>query len=123
MQDALPSFVRDSHIKDKNGKRPSEQDYDPCTLMIPQAMWPTFTPAMRQYWEIKSNNNEKILFFKLGKFYEIFYNDALICHRLLDLNFMGGAKSGKLHCGFPEAALDKYVVVLVNAGYKVAVIE
>ena len=78
---------------------------------------------MRQYWEIKQSNNEKILFFKLGKFYEIFYQDAVICNKLLDLNFMGGTKSGRLHCGFPEMALDKYVGTLVNAGYKVAVIE
>lgn len=40
---------------------------------------------------------------------------------MLDLNWMGGAK--KLHVGFPEKALDKYIVILVNNGYKVAVIE
>ena len=62
-----------------------------------------------------------ILFFKLGKFYEIFYNDAIICQKILDLNWMGGAK--KLHVGFPEKALDKYLVILVNHGFKVAVIE
>lgn len=47
----------------------------------------------------------------------------MICHKLLDLNFMGGAKDGRLHCGFPEAALDKYVSVLIASDYKVAVIE
>jgi DNA mismatch repair protein MSH6 len=64
---------------------------------------------------------EKILFFKLGKFYEIFFIDAIICQRILDLNWMGGAK--KLHIGFPEKVLDKYLSIMVNHGYKVAVIE
>ena len=75
---------------------------------------------MKQYWKIKQRNYEKILFFKLGKFYEIFYNDAIICNKLLDLNWMG---RGKLHVGFPEKVLDKYLHQLVSAGYKVAVIE
>ena len=84
-------------------------------------MWKEFTPCMKQYWEIKQYNNEKILFFKLGKFYEIFFMDAIICQKILDLNWMGGAK--KLHIGFPEKVLDKYLSIMVNLGYKVAVIE
>ena len=51
----------------------------------------------------------------------MFYNDAIIGQKLLDLNWMGGAK--KLHVGFPEKALDKYVKILVDAGLRVAVIE
>ena len=76
---------------------------------------------MTQYWKIKENNLEKILFFKLGKFYEIFYQDAIICNKILDLNWMGGAK--KLHIGFPEKALDKFLSIMVTHGFKVAVIE
>ena len=62
---------------------------------------------MTQFWELKQDNFEKVFFFKLGKFYEIFYNDAILCHRLLDLNWMG--TQNKLHVGFPEQALDKYL--------------
>ena len=76
---------------------------------------------MRQFWELKQDNFEKVFFFKLGKFYEIFHNDAILCHRLLDLNFYGTQR--KLHCGFPEAALENYLRKLVDAGYKVAVVE
>lgn len=76
---------------------------------------------MHQYWEIKQDHFEKIFFFKLGKFYEIFYNDAIVCQRLLDLNWMGGGK--KLHIGFPEKVLDKYLQKMVDNGFKVAVIE
>jgi DNA mismatch repair ATPase MutS len=46
----------------------------------------------------------------VGKFYEIFYKDALLSAKLLDLNFTGG----KAHVGFPEKSLDKYVSLLVN---------
>jgi DNA mismatch repair protein MSH6 len=51
----------------------------------------------------------------------MFHNDAIIGQAVLDLNWMGGEK--KLHVGFPEKALDKYLPKLVNIGYKVAVIE
>ena len=63
---------------------------------------------MVQYWEIKSQNYDKIIFFKLGKFYEIFYNDAILCHRVLDLAWSANL-SKKLHVGFPEKMLDKYI--------------
>lgn len=121
IHDALPPFLKANQIRDKDGRRPDDPDYDETTLHIPQGAWKDFTPAMSQYWAIKRDNNEKILFFKLGKFYEIFYSDAIICQRALDLNWMGGAK--KLHVGFPEKALDKYLSILVNMGHKVAVIE
>lgn len=121
IKEARPSFIKEEYMKDLQGKRIDDPDYDPTTLFIPKDEWKGFTPAMHQYWQIKQHNFDKILFFKLGKFYEIFYNDAIICQKLLDLNWMGGAK--KLHVGFPEKALDKYLVILVEYGYKVAVIE
>jgi DNA mismatch repair ATPase MutS len=44
---------------------------------------------MQQYWAIKQDNFDKVIFFKLGKFYELFYEDALVGHRHLELNWMG----------------------------------
>lgn len=76
---------------------------------------------MRQYWILKSENYDKILLFKIGKFYEIFYEDAIIGNRHLNLNWMGSIK--KYHVGFPEKALNKYVSIMVNKGYQVAVVE
>lgn len=121
IHDALPDFLKPHNLKDKFGKRPDHPDYDSTTLDVPQHLFKNFTPAMCQYWLLKVDNFEKIFFFKLGKFYELFFADAIICQKLLDLNWMGGAK--KLHIGFPEKALDKYLTVLVNHGFKVAVIE
>lgn len=68
---------------------------------------------------MKSENFDKIIFFKLGKFYELFYDDALVTNQYLDLNWMGN----KMHTGFPEKMLDKYGNMLVEMGYKVAVVE
>ena len=55
----------------------------------------------------------------MGKFYEIFYEDAVVCNKILDLNWMGR----KMHVGFPEKGLNRYVEKLVSFGYKVAVVE
>lgn len=73
---------------------------------------------MKQYWKIKSDNFDKVIFFKLGKFYELFYEDALIGNQLLDLKWMGT----KMHVGFPERSLDRYTQELVKHGYKVVVV-
>ena len=55
---------------------PWDQDFDPTSLYIPTEKKNKLTPAMRQYWEIKSENLDKVIFFKVGKFYELYYEDA-----------------------------------------------
>jgi len=112
IMDALPEFLKPEKIRDCHGNRPDSNEYDETSLLIPKEDWKSFTATMTQYWTIKQYNLEKIIFFKLGKFYEIFFHDAIICQKLLDLNWMGGAK--KLHVGFPEKVLDKYLAILVN---------
>ena len=52
---------------------------------------------MKQYWRIKSENYDKVVLFKMGKFYELFYEDALIANKNMDLRWMGN----KMHVGFP----------------------
>lgn len=88
-------------------------------MYVPPEHYKKLTNAKKQFWDIKSENFDKIVFFKLGKFYELFYDDALICNKHLDLNWMGG----KMHTGFPEKCLEKYATKLVDMGYKVAVVE
>jgi DNA mismatch repair protein MSH6 len=72
-------------------------EYDPSTLYIPDDAWGKFTSPMKQYWRIKSDNFDNIVFFKLGKFYELFYDDAAVGHNYLNLKYMGT----KMHTGFP----------------------
>lgn len=87
--------------------------------MIPEKEFKKLTKSMQQYWQIKSENFDKIIFFKLGKFYELFYEDALVGNKYLDLNWMGR----KMHTGFPEKTVDKYSKALLEYGFKVAVID
>ena len=102
-------------------RRPNDPKYDPSTLYIPMEKWKEFTPGMIQYWDLKSVNFEKIVFFKLAKFYEVYYHDAIITQRVCDLNWVGHFKN--LHVGFAMQGLDKYLHQMVNAGFKVAVVE
>ena len=117
--DKTPIWATKEGCRDKAKRRPSDPEYDPTTLYIPPEEKQKLTPTMRQFWELKSDNFDKVLFFKLGKFYELFYEDAFIGNQELDLNWMGR----KMHCGFPEKALERYADQLVGRGYKVAVIE
>eukprot|EP00743_Colponemidia_sp_Colp-15_P007292 GILK01007875.1.p1 GENE.GILK01007875.1~~GILK01007875.1.p1 ORF type:complete len:1396 (+),score=316.89 GILK01007875.1:569-4189(+) len=116
-----PYWITPEKIKDAKGRRPGDLDYDPTTLLVPFRN-EKFTPAMQQWWEVKAQHWDKIVFFKVGKFYELFYDDAVVCQRLLDLNWMGDA-AGRPHVGFPEKVLDKYAAKLVDHQYKVLVVE
>ena len=79
IHDALPIFLKPENLMDINKNKFGSPNYDPTTLYIPPAAWKDFTPGMYQYWEMKQRHFDKIFFFKLGKFYEIFFNDAIIC--------------------------------------------
>ncbi|XP_041361068.1 DNA mismatch repair protein Msh6-like [Gigantopelta aegis] len=113
-------FIQTNRIKDIDGHRKSDEDYDPKTLYIPDGFLLKQTPGMKQWWELKAKHFDVILFFKMGKFYELFHMDAVICVNELGLIFMKGDHA---HCGFPEIAYDRYANVLIERGYKVARIE
>ena len=120
--DALPDFLKPEKIRDKNGNRPDSAEYDCNTLYIPSDYLKTQTDAMLQFWEYKREHFDKIIFFKVGRFYEMFYDDAIICNQLLDLKFMGDDPK-KLYVAFPEIALESKGAILVQAGFKIAIIE
>jgi len=117
----LPKFIKPEFIRDKNRRRPDDPDYDPTTLFVPQDALAELTESKKQYWAIKSDYLDMIVLFKLGKFYELFYSDAVLCNKIFDLKWMGDPM--KCHVGFPEKVLDKYSAELVKLGYKVAVVE
>ena len=106
--------------KDEEQRKVNDPDYDPTSLYIPPNVYKKFTPAQKQYWDIKRRNFDTIILFKLGKFYELFEKDAEVAVQLLNLQYMGGKR---LHCGFPESAFDKYMSKLIKAGYKVGRVE
>ena len=89
---------------------------------------PKQTPMMRQYWEIKSRYPDKdtILFFRLGDFYEMFFEDAEIASRILDIALTSRNKSDDNPvplCGIPYHAADNYISKLLASGKKVAICE
>ena len=88
------------------------------------------TPMMKQYLEIKRDNPDSILFFRLGDFYEMFSDDARIASKELDLTLTSRDKDPKKApeekmpmCGIPYHASEAYIARLIAKGYKVAICE
>ena len=84
------------------------------------------TPLMRQYMEVKDNYNDAIVLFRMGDFYETFYNDAKIVAKTLGIVLTkrsNGAAADVPLAGFPYHSLDNYLHKLVNAGHRVAICE
>lgn len=84
------------------------------------------TPMMQQYLDIKARNADSILFFRLGDFYEIFYDDAKLVSREFDLTLMskdcGGPDRAPM-CGIPYHSADTYIGRLIALGHKVVIVE
>ncbi|MGD9559879.1 MAG: DNA mismatch repair protein MutS, partial [Oscillospiraceae bacterium] len=85
-----------------------------------------FSPMMRQYLEIKSRNKENIVFFRVGDFYEMFYDDAILASKELELTLTGkecGQEERAPMCGVPHHSAEAYIARLIEKGYKVAIAE
>ena len=84
------------------------------------------SPMMAQYIEIKDKYKEELVFYRLGDFYEMFFDDALIASRELELTLTGrvaGLEEKVPMCGVPHANVKTYIEKLVNKGYRVAICE
>jgi len=84
------------------------------------------TPMMQQYLDIKAKHKECILFFRLGDFYEMFFEDALLVSRELELTLTGkdcGLSERAPMCGIPYHAASTYISRLIERGHKVAICE
>ena len=84
------------------------------------------SPMMVQYFQIKAQYEDAILFFRLGDFYEMFFEDAKIASQELDLVLTGrdcGQEERAPMCGVPFHSADSYIAKLVSRGYKVAICE
>lgn len=111
------------NIKDADGKSPDDPNYDPRTLLVPNSAWAKFTPFEKQYWEVKQKLWNTVVFFKKGKFYELYENDAEIAHRLFDLKLAGGGRANMSLCGVPEMSFDYWASAFIAKGYKVARVD
>jgi DNA mismatch repair protein MutS len=85
------------------------------------------TPAMRQYLDAKQQHRDAILLFRMGDFYEMFYEDALVASRALELTLTSRSKAtnggGIPMCGVPFHAVDGYIARLVKKGFRVAICD
>ncbi len=84
------------------------------------------SPMMKQYFEIKEKNKDCILFFRLGDFYEMFFDDAKVASKELELTLTGkdcGQEERAPMCGVPFHSCEGYISKLVEKGYKVAICE
>ncbi len=86
----------------------------------------TSTPLMKQYWEIKNQHQDAILLFRLGDFYEMFFQDAEIAAPILDIALTSRDKSAENPiplCGVPHHSVSGYIAALLDRGHKVAICE
>ena len=84
------------------------------------------SPLMQQYIEIKNQHKDEILFYRIGDFYEMFFDDALTVSKELDLTLTGkqcGLEERAPMCGVPFHSYENYVARLIAKGYKVAICE
>ena len=106
-------------------------------VYIPSESFNKFTEFEKQYWEIKRDLMDVVLFFKKGKFYEVYENDAILANRLFDWKIAGQSnavslinstanskgRAGMLMGGIPEMSLDYWINQFVSNGYKVGKVE
>lgn len=118
-------------IRDAKQRPPSHPDYDKSTLYVPPSELSDargtksggLSPFQRQFWSIKKDHYDVLIFFKKGKFYELYDVDADVGHKELGLNYTKGGRVDMRCCGVPEQAFDKHTARLIDLGYKVGRVE
>lgn len=108
-------------VRDKEGNRPDHPEYDPRTLYIPSSAWNDFSPFEKQFWSIKQEHYDTVLFFQKGKFYELYEEDALIGHREFDLKLTDRVKMKMV--GVPESSFELFAAKFLALGYKVGRVD
>ncbi len=84
------------------------------------------SPMMKRYFEVKSQYEDCLIFFRLGDFYEMFFDDAVTASKVLDLTLTGrdcGLEERAPMCGVPYHAVDNYIRKLIEGGFRVAICE
>ncbi|XP_058798810.1 probable DNA mismatch repair protein Msh6 isoform X2 [Phymastichus coffea] len=116
-------FLQPDKIKDKNQRLPSHPNYDPSTLYIPPQFLDSQTPFMHQWWLLKANHYDCVLFFRFGNFYQLFHMDGVIGANELNLTLIDVLKKGFAHTACSAMSYGRMAGILLERGYKVARIE
>jgi len=115
----MPKWLIDVH--DADGNPEGHPDYDPRTLHIPPDAWNKFTPFEKQYWEIKSKLYDTVVFFRKGKFYELFEHDAFLGNREFGLGLTN--RISMTMVGMPVQSFDYWAAQFIAKGHKVAKVD
>ncbi|KAI5305878.1 hypothetical protein KEM56_003014 [Ascosphaera pollenicola] len=110
-----------ANVMDMDRHPRGHPDYDPRTIYVPPMAWAKFSPFEKQYWEIKQKFWDTVVFFKKGKFYELYENDATIGHQLFDLKLTDRVNMRMV--GVPESSLDYWASQFVAKGFKIARVD
>jgi len=113
-------FLQPTTLKDHLLRPRTHPEFNRRTLHVPNSFLKDQTPAMLQWWAFKKDNMDTVLFFKVGKFYELFHMDADVGFSELDLIYMKGFRA---HSGFPEISYGKFASTLVSKGEKEEIVR
>ncbi|XP_010915052.1 DNA mismatch repair protein MSH7 [Elaeis guineensis] len=116
-------WLNPSAIRDANRRRPSDPLYDKRTLYLPPDALKKMSASQKQYWSVKCQYMDVVLFFKVGKFYELYELDAEIGQRELDWKMTMSGVGKCRQVGISEAGIDDAVQKLIARGYKVGRME
>ncbi|KAJ3324736.1 DNA mismatch repair protein msh6 [Boothiomyces sp. JEL0866] len=108
-------------VRDENKRPVGDPEYDPRTLYVPKSAWNSFTPFEKQFWEIKCKHWDTVVFFKKGKFFELYENDADVGHQQFDLKLTDRVNMRMV--GVPESSFHHWASQFIAKGYKVAKVE
>jgi DNA mismatch repair protein MSH6 len=103
-------------------QRPQEHpEFDKKTIYIPPEQWKKFTPFEKQFWEIKSKHFDIVIFFKKGKFYELYDVDAELSSKLFDLRMSNRVNMSM--SGVPEQSFSYWASKFIHSGYPIGKVE
>ncbi|KAL7093523.1 hypothetical protein ACP275_11G045500 [Erythranthe tilingii] len=116
-------WLHPSRLKDAKGRKLGDPLYDKRTLYIPPDALRKMSASQRQYWDVKRQYMDVVVFFKVGKFYELYELDAEIGHKELDWKITLSGVGKCRQVGVSESGIDDAVQKLIARGYKVGRIE
>jgi DNA mismatch repair protein MSH6 len=121
MKYELPDFL-DKDLMDGEKRKPSHPKYDLSTVFVPDKFYNKLCFSMKQYWDAKKVNFDKLVALNLCDFYWFYYSDALVVSRILDLKICS-MKNGRFFCYQSCKAFRENVSKLLDKGHKIVMIE
>eukprot|EP00850_Spirogloea_muscicola_P003254 SM000013S26423 [mRNA] locus=s13:336904:342893:+ [translate_table: standard] len=116
-------WLQPDKIRDGKGRRASDEEYDWRTVRVPSSLLASMSASQRQYWDTKCQYMDVVLFFKVGKFYELYEIDAEIGHKEMGWKLTVTGVGRCRQVGVPESGIDEAIRKLVGLGYKVGRME